>query len=235
MSVCVTAGLLRRRGSTSPRRSSPHSEVNVKIVGRRKHLSCTAGWCKTGLTIAKNGKGGALRLRLAVGGSRLTSDLGQILEHAIARVGASANMRSVKADACAADSAVRLFLRGMTQHNRCSLRLLPHDNLSMSDTPPTLGLCCYKNRAVVVNRCDLCKAEYACPEFKSKAAVMQFNAMIPPSMLLAPLPIELWPSICAEVAPDASAQSTHSDSNGSTESPVCRLVSTLINADPHSI
>jgi hypothetical protein len=105
----------------------------------------------------------------------------------------------------------------------------------MSDTTLPLGLCCYKNRAVVVNRCDRCKAEYACPEFKSKAAVMQFNAMIPPSMLLAPLPIELWPNMCAEVAPDAPAQSTQSDSNGSTESPVCRLVSTLIDADPHSI
>jgi hypothetical protein len=105
----------------------------------------------------------------------------------------------------------------------------------VSDTALPLGFCCYKNRAVVVNRCDHCKAEYACPEFKSKAAVMQFNAMIPPSMLLAPLPIELWPRMCAEVAPDAYAQSIQSDSNGSTESPVCRFVWTLIDADPHSI
>jgi len=93
----------------------------------------------------------------------------------------------------------------------------------------TIGLCCYKVRAVVMTRCDMCKAEYGCPEFKSKVAVMQFNAMIPPSMILAPLPIELWPNMCGEVAPDMSSQST--------ESPVRRLGSMLglpRDLDPNS-
>ena len=110
-----------------------------------------------------------------------------------------------------------------------------HNNCRMSDTALPVALCCYKNRAVLVNRCDLCKAEYACPEFKSKAAVMQFNAMIPPSMLLAPLPIELWPSMCANIAPGMFSRSTRCASNESTESPVGRFVSTLIDGDPHAI
>ena len=108
----------------------------------------------------------------------------------------------------------------------------------MSDTAP-VALCCYKNRAVVTNRCDLCTAEYACPEFKSKAAVLQFNAMIPPSMLLAPLPIELWPGMRANIASGLPAQSNHSasnesTSNKSTESPVRRFVSALIGDGPHA-
>jgi len=45
------------------------------------------------------------------------------------------------------------------------------------------------------------------------AAVMQFNAMIPPSMLLAPLPIELWPSMCADVAPGMFSRSVQAASN----------------------
>jgi hypothetical protein len=97
----------------------------------------------------------------------------------------------------------------------------------MPDSAHTVALCCYKERAVVSNRCDLCKAEYACPEFRTKAAVMQFNAMIPASMLLAPLPIELWPSKCA----------TQTASNESTDSPLRRFVSTLglpVDRDPHS-
>jgi hypothetical protein len=110
-----------------------------------------------------------------------------------------------------------------------------HNNAAMSDPAIPVALCCYKNRAIVVNRCDLCKGEYACPEFKSKAAVMQFNAMIPPSMLLAPLPIELWPSMCANIAPGMFSRSTSSTSNESTESPVGRFVSTLIDGDPQAI
>ena len=111
------------------------------------------------------------------------------------------------------------------------------DNMSMSDTARTVALCCYKDRAVVSIRCDLCKSEYACPEFRTKAAVMQFNAMIPPSMLLAPLPIELWPNMCADIAPGMSSQPLDSASSESNESPLRRFGSTLglpIERDPHS-
>jgi hypothetical protein len=55
---------------------------------------------------------------------------------------------------------------------------------------------------------------------------VQFNALIPPSMLLAPLPIELWPNLCADVSSKQSA-----------ESPVRRFVSTLglrPDVDPNS-
>jgi hypothetical protein len=121
--------------------------------------------------------------------------------------------------------------------NRRSLRLAAHNNRGMPDSAHTVALCCYKERAVVSNRCDLCKAEYACPEFRTKAAVMQFNAMIPASMLLAPLPIELWPNKCADIAPGMASQSTQFSSNGSTDSPLRRFVSTLglpVDRDPHS-
>ena len=114
-------------------------------------------------------------------------------------------------------------------------RVPTHNNAAMSDPALPVALCCYKNRAVIVSRCGLCEAEYACPEFKSKAAVMQFNAMIPPSMLLAPLPIELWPSMCANIAPGMFLRSTRSTSDGSAESPVGRFVSTLIDGDPQAI
>ena len=97
----------------------------------------------------------------------------------------------------------------------------------MSDSAIPIALCCYKGRAVIVKRCRQCKAEYACPEFKTKAAVLQFNAMIPPSMLLAPLPIELWPNMCPSTAPRMSSPPSACASSESADSPVRRLVSTL--------
>jgi hypothetical protein len=104
----------------------------------------------------------------------------------------------------------------------------------MSDTARTVAVCCYKHRAVVLERCDQCKADYECPEFKSKAAVVEFNALIPPSMLLAPLPIELWPNMCAYLARQRSQPSADSISDESTPSPIRRFVSTLVNRNPHS-
>ena len=100
-------------------------------------------------------------------------------------------------------------------------------NGGMSDIPRPVALCCYKDRAVLSTRCELCKAEYACPEFTTKAAVMHFNAMIPAAMLLSPLPIELWPNMCADVAPHTSSQPSRSAASQSTESPVRRLVLAL--------
>ena len=134
----------------------------------------------------------------------------------------------------AADSECRTILTVACPLTQMLLGLTTHDNARMSDTALPVALCCYKNRAVVTNRCDLCTAEYACPEFKSKAAVLQFNAMIPPSMLLAPLPIELWPSMRANTAAGLLPHSTHSASNESTESPVRRFVSALIGDGPHA-
>src|SRR6267154_2256143 len=108
----------------------------------------------------------------------------------------------------------------------------------MAETLQTIALCCYKDRAVVLNRCGLCNQEYACPEFKTKAALVQFNAMIPAAMLLSPLPIELWPNMMSpDVAPDMSAQRSHCVASESTESPVRRLILALglpINLDPQS-
>jgi hypothetical protein len=97
----------------------------------------------------------------------------------------------------------------------------------MSHSVPTIALCCYKHRALVLEQCGQCKAEYGCPEFKSKAAAVQFNAMIPPSMLLAPLPIELWPNMCPDMARDLSSQSSQCTANESIDPPLRRLVSIL--------
>ena len=101
----------------------------------------------------------------------------------------------------------------------------------MPDTELPVALCCYKSRAVVASRCALCKGEYACPEFSSKAAVLKFNALIPPSMLLAPLPIELWPRMSADVVYGLPPRSTQCVSNESAESPLRRFVSTLIGGN----
>jgi hypothetical protein len=102
--------------------------------------------------------------------------------------------------------------------------------------PRTAALCCYKNRAVVSYRCALCRTEYACPEFRTKAALLKFNALIPPSMLLSPLPIELWPNMCAAIPPHQSERS--SASNEPTDSPARRFVSAAlglpIDQDPDS-
>jgi hypothetical protein len=65
--------------------------------------------------------------------------------------------------------------------------------------------------------------------------LLQFNALIPPSMLLAPLPIELWPNMCGGGSPEISSQPAQSASGESTESPVRRFVSTLgLPLDPNS-
>jgi hypothetical protein len=115
----------------------------------------------------------------------------------------------------------------------------------MLEAAHTLALCCYNDRAVVSNRCGQCRTEYECPEFKTKAGLVQFNAMIPAAMLLSPLPIELWPTMCPDVAADislqrsciASASPGSCSASESTDSPVRRLVFALglpINLDPQS-
>ena len=80
---------------------------------------------------------------------------------------------------------------------------------------------------MVLNRCENCSADYACPEFRTKAQLVQFNALIPPSMLLAPLPIELWPNMCRGALSDLSSQPNESACNETTDSPVRRFVATL--------
>jgi hypothetical protein len=97
----------------------------------------------------------------------------------------------------------------------------------MSDIEHIVGLCCYRYRALVMDRCEHCKLEYACPQFVTKEAVVEFNAIIPPSMLLSPLPIELWPKMCAHAKPGNSPPSSSCATGDSAESPLQRLISTL--------
>ena len=90
----------------------------------------------------------------------------------------------------------------------------------MTDSGNMVALCCYKYRVVVLDRCDHCKAEYACPGFTTTAAVVEFNAIIPPSMLSSPLPIELWPNMGADPAIERSLAA---DTHGSSDYLECRL------------
>jgi hypothetical protein len=90
----------------------------------------------------------------------------------------------------------------------------------MSDTLTT-ALCCFDRRAVVAVRCKRCTSKYQCPEFKTHAALLQFNAMIPPSMLSAPLPIEIWPGMSKQL------QSENSAPKANSSDPVRRLVTAL--------
>jgi hypothetical protein len=67
--------------------------------------------------------------------------------------------------------------------------------------------------------------------------LLQFNALIPPSMLLAPLPIELWPNMCASISSYMSSQSAPIAPSESTESPIRLFISSLglrPDADPNS-
>jgi hypothetical protein len=97
----------------------------------------------------------------------------------------------------------------------------------MPDIARTVAICCYTHRAVALTRCNRCKPQFACPEFKTKAAVVQFNAMIPASMLLVPLPIELWPNMCAGLSPDMPIHTSQPASNESMDSPLRRFGSAL--------
>ena len=86
----------------------------------------------------------------------------------------------------------------------------------------TTAVCCFDRRAVVAVRCNRCTSKYQCPEFRTHAALLQFNALIPPSMLSAPLPIEIWPGMSKQLESENSVQNACSG-----EGPVRRLVAAL--------
>ena len=58
-------------------------------------------------------------------------------------------------------------------------------------------------------RCARCKQDYGCLTFKTTAELLQFNALIPASMLGAPLPLNLWPSrwlaLVSDECPESAA------------------------------
>jgi hypothetical protein len=71
--------------------------------------------------------------------------------------------------------------------------------------PQYFGVCCYRYRAVAYNRCTDCKPEYGCPLFESPAELKVFYRLIPPSMLGAPLPLNLWPNLWRTIEPSTRA------------------------------
>jgi hypothetical protein len=64
----------------------------------------------------------------------------------------------------------------------------------MSSTGRGVAICCYSDRVVAAKQCARCKRDYGCLTFKTTAELVQFNALIPASMLGAPLPLNLWPN-----------------------------------------
>jgi hypothetical protein len=73
--------------------------------------------------------------------------------------------------------------------------------------PQWVAICCYKSREIRWSRCVNCQLAYGCLGFRSGADLVHFNELIPPSMLGAPLPLNLWPNLWKEVEPDAEANS----------------------------
>lgn len=84
--------------------------------------------------------------------------------------------------------------------------------------PQYIGVCCYRYRAITYDRCDLCSPDYGCPLFKSPVELVTFYRLIPPSMLGAPLPLNLWPNLWRAIEPNSPARG---------ESPVQLLVAAL--------
>ena len=54
----------------------------------------------------------------------------------------------------------------------------------MSSTGPGVAICCYSDRVVAAKQCARCKRDYGCLTFKTTAELVQFNALIPASMLV---------------------------------------------------
>ena len=95
----------------------------------------------------------------------------------------------------------------------------------MSSTDRGVAICCYTDRAVAAERCARCKHDYGCLTFKTTAELLQFNALIPASMLGAPLPLNLWPSRWLALVPDECPESAACAVD--TGSPV-RLLATVL-------
>jgi hypothetical protein len=77
----------------------------------------------------------------------------------------------------------------------------------MSSTDRGVAICCYTDRAVAAQRCPGCRRDYGCLTFKTTAELVQFNALIPASMLGAPLPLNLWPNQWQAIVSDEVLES----------------------------
>jgi len=86
--------------------------------------------------------------------------------------------------------------------------------------PQWVAMCCYRNRDITWRRCTDCQSEYGCLGFGSSVEVLHFYELIPPTMLGAPLPLNLWPNLWKAIEPD-----TNTEGRGTT--PVQLLVAAL--------
>ncbi|MEA3198013.1 MAG: hypothetical protein QOF32_2065 [Gammaproteobacteria bacterium] len=86
----------------------------------------------------------------------------------------------------------------------------------MPRTEHSVAICCYTYRVVASERCQHCKSDYGCLTFKTTAELLQFNALIPPSMRGSPLPLNLWPerwlAIVSDAYPESAACAADADS-----------------------
>jgi hypothetical protein len=88
----------------------------------------------------------------------------------------------------------------------------------------TVAICCYADRVVATQRCQNCRQHYGCPIFKTTAELLLFNALIPPSMLGSPLPLNLWPNLWLTIVSNEHPAASCGDDE---ESPVKLLAAAL--------
>jgi hypothetical protein len=97
----------------------------------------------------------------------------------------------------------------------------------------SVAICCYTDRVVASKRCARCKPDYGCLIFNTTAELLQFNALIPASMLESPLPLNLWPSRWLAVVSDECPESAACTADA--RSPVRLLAAALgLVLDPSS-
>ena len=101
----------------------------------------------------------------------------------------------------------------------CAGRADSFPRVSMAE-PQWVAMCCYRSRDITWSRCTDCQSEYGCLGFGSSVEVLHFYELIPPTMLGAPLPLNLWPNLWKAIEPD-----TNTEGRGST--PVQLLVAAL--------
>jgi hypothetical protein len=62
-------------------------------------------------------------------------------------------------------------------------------------------LCRLQKATCIWSRCKDCQPEYGCLGFGSSVEVLHFYELIPPTMLGAPMPLNLWPNLWKAIKP----------------------------------
>jgi hypothetical protein len=118
--------------------------------------------------------------------------------------------------------------RGMCLTFPLQLQLVPTATPQwpwMLNTERSVAICCYTDRVVATQRCQNCRQDYGCPIFRTTAELLLFTALIPPSMLGSPLPLNLWPNLWLTIVSNEHPRSAACGDD--EESPVKLLATAL--------